>query len=184
MAIWKTLLTYKVYLVLQVASVIHLHCGSWDQRLSMPPKTSEDKAGSATLVYSVFHLAHLYVKHCKFSNTRSPSIIPFLIFFQPPNAAKSELQFICFFRWKNSEAGGAEPWQIPLQVVHYLNVILNISYKQTKKEKSTGGNKGLSLFLKSGFFDQRLRQHWKQDTRVKKPPGRSGLRTPVKSRTH
>lgn len=53
-----------------------------------------------------------------------------------------------------------------------------------QKEKSTGGNKGLSLFLKSGFFNKRLRQRWKQDTRVQNPPGLSGLRTPIKSRTH
>lgn len=98
MAIWKMLLNYKVHLVLKAASVIHLHCGSWDQRLSMPPETSEAEAGSATLVFIIIHLAHLYLKHHKLSNTRPPSIIPFLIFFQLPNSAKSGLQFICFFR--------------------------------------------------------------------------------------
>lgn len=98
MAIWKMLLNYKVHLVLKVASVIHLHCGSSDQRLSMPPETSEDKPGSATLVFIIFHLAHLYLKHRKLSNTRSPSIIPFPIFFRLPNSAKPGLQFICFFR--------------------------------------------------------------------------------------
>lgn len=57
------------------------------------------------------------------------------------------------------------------QTLHYLNVILNISQKPDLKDKSTRENDGLSLLLKSGLFDEQLHEHWKQDTRAKKPPG-------------
>lgn len=131
----------------------HLHCGSWVQRL-------QNLQGIKQALPS----------------PKSPSNIPFLTLFQLPSAAKTEFWFSCCSRGKNFEAGDAELWQIPPEEQSIWIWYLIYPKNRPQKEKSTGGNKGLSIFLMSGFFDK-----WHQG---KEATRAFGLRTPIKSRPH